>query len=359
MYKETTPKDFGDQQTKKMPSYFRPQQMHLSTTLKVAGVATVLIFLIAYFKHTASRITTVQVQHDIERFTNPIRPPIKDYTKKELKYFKLDSRATSETIYDTYYTGMYRKIFDQNKVKLVEFECYDMQYRTKLEEYGRRAVILDVGCGTGEHLKQLAKYNPKAELYGLDVSKAMLNHAQKKLTKYSNRARFVQGDFNNPNAVYNNMFTHITCFYFSFYYSESPKVFFDNCYKWLKTRGHLCVHIVNPQKFNPIPHVSNPIKGISLQNYLDKRKTQCKVYFPNTLYKRDFKYEKDTNSATIHEHFIHPKRQTLRENTHHIHMHHHETIIRIARKCGFRLRHITKLFEIGQDNEYLCYLQKQ
>lgn len=337
----------------------KPTHMHLSTTLKVVGVATVLMLLIAYFTHTTSKMTTMQVQHDVERFANPVRPPIKDYTAEELKHFQFDSRAASETIYDTYYAGMYHKIFDQHKVKLVEFECYDMQYRTKLEEYGRRAVILDLGCGTGEHLKLLAEDNPKAELHGLDVSKAMLDSAQTKLAKYSNRVRFVQGDFNNPNAVYDKMFTHITCFYFSFYYSESPKVFFDNCYKWLKTRGHLCVHIVHPKKFNPVPHVANPIKGISLQNYLDKRKTDCKVYFPSTLYKRDFKYEENTNRATIHEHFIQPKRRTVRNNTHHIHMYHHETIIRIARKCGFRLRHITKLFEIGQDSEYLCYLQKQ
>jgi ubiquinone/menaquinone biosynthesis C-methylase UbiE len=337
----------------------KTKTMHLSTSLKVVGVAIVLMLLIVYIVRTTTTMTDLQVQRDVEQFVNPAQPPIKDYTKKELEFFQYQSHTTSESIYDTYYAGMYSKLFDQHKLKLVEFECYDMQYRTKLEEYGRRAVILDLGCGTGEHLRWLAQDNPKAELHGLDISKAMLDRAQKKLSKYNDRVRFVQGDFNNPNAVYDKMFTHITCFYFSFYYSESPKLFFDNCYKWLKTRGHLCVHIVHPMKFNPLPHVANPIKGISLQNYLDKRKTDCKVYFQNTLYKSDFQYNEKENRAKLQEQFIHPKKQTVREHTHHLHMYHHETIIRIARKCGFRLRHITKLFEIGQDNEYLCYLQKQ
>lgn len=342
-----------------MPTQVRPPTMRLGTVIQVIVVATSIMLLIAYIVHTTARFTNLHTEHNVERFANPTTPPIRDYRADELERFENDTRTTSESIYDTYYASTYRKLFDQHKLKLVEFECYDFEHRTKLGEYGRRAVILDLGCGTGEHLKCLAEDNPRVSLYGLDASTAMLDRAQKKLAKYKDRIRFIQGDFDNPNAVYNKMFTHITSFYFSFYYSESPKRFFDNCYAWLKTRGHLCVHIVHPKKFNPVPHVANPIKGISLQSYMDKRKTDCKVYFKNFMYKSDFNYDEQNDRATLHEQFIYPKKQFVRENTHSMHMHHHETIIRIARKCGFRLRHITKLFEIGQDNEYLCYLQKQ
>lgn len=341
-----------------MPNAKQPSMLS-STVVKIVLVVTSLMLVIAFLFHTTSKVLNMQVQHDVERFANPNEPPIRDYTTRELRMFENDRRTTSDSIYDTYYANVYHKLFDQHKFKLVEFECYDFEYRAKLGEYGRRAVILDLGCGTGVHLKCMAEDNRRATLYGMDTSKAMLDLAQKKLKKYKDRVRLIQGDFNNPDAVYDKMFTHITCFYFSFYYSENPQRFFDNCYKWLKTRGHLCIHVVHPTKFNPVPHAANPIKGISLQSYMPKRKTDCKVYFKNFMYKSDFKYDAEDHKATLHESFIYPKKQFVRHHTHQLHMHHHETIIRIARKCGFRLRHITKLFEIGQDNEYLCYLQKQ
>jgi S-adenosylmethionine-diacylgycerolhomoserine-N-methlytransferase len=47
--------------------------------------------------------------------------------------------------------------------------------------------ILEIGCGTGTNLVALAIAFPKAEIVGLDLSKAMLDRAGPKLEKYGPR----------------------------------------------------------------------------------------------------------------------------------------------------------------------------
>jgi ubiquinone/menaquinone biosynthesis C-methylase UbiE len=47
-----------------------------------------------------------------------------------------------------------------------------------------RARILDVGCGTGRFLLQLARTLPSARLYGLDMSPFYVRHARKLLAKH-------------------------------------------------------------------------------------------------------------------------------------------------------------------------------
>ncbi len=47
-----------------------------------------------------------------------------------------------------------------------------------LQQRDHRLCILDVGCGTGILLKQLAERFPEAELYGVDASQDMLEQAQ-------------------------------------------------------------------------------------------------------------------------------------------------------------------------------------
>lgn len=43
--------------------------------------------------------------------------------------------------------------------------------------------ILEIGCGTGKNLKQLAAHYPQANIYGIDLSEPMLRKAQRKLSQ--------------------------------------------------------------------------------------------------------------------------------------------------------------------------------
>ena len=90
-------------------------------------------------------------------------------------------------------------------------DAYDLLYREKdytaesglikrlLESYGDGSVrsILDLGCGTGNHIFPLAREG--YELAGVDRSLEMLGHARKKSAAFQSngRATFCQGDIRN------------------------------------------------------------------------------------------------------------------------------------------------------------------
>lgn len=64
--------------------------------------------------------------------------------------------------------------------------------------------VLEVGCGTGRNLEHMAHLYPRARLYGLDISKAMLETAEKRfgratgpraLLRVADATDFSAGDF--------------------------------------------------------------------------------------------------------------------------------------------------------------------
>jgi len=58
--------------------------------------------------------------------------------------------------------------------------------------------ILEIGCGTGRNLLELAKYFPNAQLAGLDVSADMLAIAEKKWVGEANRLRLIRRCYDQP-----------------------------------------------------------------------------------------------------------------------------------------------------------------
>lgn len=76
--------------------------------------------------------------------------------------------------------------------------------------FGRRAVIrkvaamryplniLEVGCGTGQNLLNLAATFPRAKMIGLDVSETMLAVTQKSLGPLSRRVELVHASYDHP-----------------------------------------------------------------------------------------------------------------------------------------------------------------
>jgi len=76
--------------------------------------------------------------------------------------------------------------------------------------FGRKAVIrlaakqlqprriLEVGCGTGKNLAELARIFPDAEIVGLDLSAEMLSKAREKTKIYGPRVSLLQCVYNAP-----------------------------------------------------------------------------------------------------------------------------------------------------------------
>lgn len=60
------------------------------------------------------------------------------------------------------------------------------------------AHILEVGCGTGKNLVQLAGKFPGAEITGLDLSPEMLKQAVKKCRPFTGRIHLIQKSYDGP-----------------------------------------------------------------------------------------------------------------------------------------------------------------
>ncbi len=58
--------------------------------------------------------------------------------------------------------------------------------------------LLEVGCGTGRNLEQLAWQFPEARLTGVDLSEAMLTRAERRLRRYGTRVRCFHRRFAAP-----------------------------------------------------------------------------------------------------------------------------------------------------------------
>ncbi|PVB63005.1 class I SAM-dependent methyltransferase [Labrenzia sp. 011] len=63
--------------------------------------------------------------------------------------------------------------------------------------------VLELGCGTGRNLIAAAKRYPDARFYGLDISRQMLDTAERNIARagLSDRITLIQGDAANPAAT--------------------------------------------------------------------------------------------------------------------------------------------------------------
>jgi len=73
---------------------------------------------------------------------------------------------------------------------------------------GAEAALLDVGCGSGASTRQLAALFPKARIWGLDLSPAMLAAARHNAGP-TERICFVEGDAGNLTAAFAKRFDAI------------------------------------------------------------------------------------------------------------------------------------------------------
>lgn len=108
-------------------------------------------------------------------------------------------------------------------------------------------LILDVGCGNGV---MLSKMNGNNKLHGVDLSKAMIDVAKKKL---KDKAELIVGD-----AEFllweDNYFDTILCT-FSFHHYPRPKKVLDEMNRVLKKGGHLI--LADPWLPTPLRQITN------------------------------------------------------------------------------------------------------
>ena len=252
---------------------------------------------------------------------------------------------TNDDIYDDFYTDIYDYlVFNNIKTK------YEVGEIINQSSPNEESIILDIGCGTGHHVAQLAEKN--LNILGIDISPSMIKKAKQNYPDYN---------FQLANALENgsfkpNSFTHILCLYFTIYYMKDKMRFFYNCMDWLMPGGYLIIHLVNREQFDPILPPGNPLLLVSPQKYAKKRITTTKVKFTDFSYNADFQLNGDTGKFI--EKFKDDVTGKTRKNEHTLYMESQKNILTSAQEAGFILQGQIDLVKAQYEYQYLYVLVK-
>lgn len=296
---------------------------------KLSNCGKILIFLVLFL-----------ILISIFKNTSPLPPSkLEGFQQNENYIFK-----EGASIYDNFYATVYDSLV-YNDIK------NDFEITTLLKETGinNKSVILDVGCGTGHHVAKLTEQN--VDITGIDISSSMLKLAKHKFPS----SKFVIGDALNRMMFIPNTYTHILCLYFTIYYFEDKRLFFNNCMDWLIPGGYLIVHLVNKDKFDPILPPGNPLYIVSPQKYAKKRITTTKITFNDFVYNSNFTIK--DNIATFDEKFKFKNGNTRRQE-HTLYMDDDKLITAMAQESGFILHSVVDMVKCAYENQYLYIFLK-
>jgi SAM-dependent methyltransferase len=260
-------------------------------------------------------------------------------------------------IFDGFYANIYDKLM-YSDVKN-SFELGKLSQHTTIDDNTK---VLDIGCGTGHHLAQFIELHKNVNtdnVLGIDKSKHMIAKAREYYPEYKDVYRVA--DAYNSLLFRDNTFSHILCLYFTIYYFKDKYRLLKNCNNWLQSGGVLLLHLVDPNKFDPMVQASNPLEIINVQNYSDKRITNSKVVFNGFDYHSNFDYNYSTRLGKFSEQFIfkHNNQGHVRENEHVLYMDDRDTIINVAKSCGFAIIGTINMYKCGYEHQYLYILEKQ
>ena len=181
--------------------------------------------------------------------------------------------VSSDNIYDEFYSKIYDKLF--TAPYKTEFEVNDLIESILSKMDKEKTKILDIGCGTGQHIKLLSDNDYK--VIGLDNSNEMLKIAKKN----NPNNRFILGNALDKKQFNEQRFDLISCYYFTIYYFKDLRKILENVSFWLKEDGVFVVHLVNKDKFDPILEPASPFPAFSLQKYTKGRVMKSDVVFNN------------------------------------------------------------------------------
>ena len=249
-------------------------------------------------------------------------------------------------VYDDFYASIYDHLVFNNLKD--DYEITSIVNHTAPTS---QSIILDVGSGTGHHVAKLAEKD--LNVIGIDISPSMINTAKQNFPEY----KFKLGNVLDENQFKHNGFTHILCLYFTIYYFEDKRKFFDNCMDWLMPGGFLLIHLVNREKFDPILPPGNPLYIVSPQKYAKERITKTKINFNEFVYNSNFNLDKENNIATFEEKFKFNDGK-IRKQEQKLFMETTSDILTTAQACGFIIEGKIDLLQCAYEHQYIYILVK-
>lgn len=267
------------------------------------------------------------------------KPIHEGFSKKKDKF----TVYKNAELYDDFYTSIYDDLVYNRRKNDFEIE--------NIMKYVADGSALDIGSGTGHHVKQL--HNKGLDCVGLDSSKAMIKQAKIKFPDQ----KFVYADALKPMTFQPNSFDLITMLYFTVYYIKDKEQLFKNVALWLKPGGYFVVHLVDKHNFNPMVPAGDPFVIISPQNYTDKRINDTVVHFNNFKYKSNFALPQK-NKAVFKEYFKFKEDGRVRQNDHVFYMENQKTIAQMIKNVGLKLEEVVDMGPCAYDHQFLYIFRK-
>jgi SAM-dependent methyltransferase len=287
-------------------------------------------------------IFTILLMILIMLFKNLKSASIEGFEQNDKFLFKSGSE-----VYDDFYANIYDYLVFNNLKD--QYEVGEIVNKTGASSQSK---ILDVGCGTGHHVSELA--GRSIDVLGIDISPSMIKKAKENYPNY----KFEIGDATNSQLYPSDSFTHILCMYFTIYYIQDKAMFFQNCSKWLMPGGYLIIHLVDRDKFDPILPPGNPLLYVSPQKYAKKRITQTKVKFNDFAYNAEFDLDEQNNIAKFTERFKNDSDGKVRKQEHIMYMPNLKEIADEAQSAGFIVDGIIDLVHCQYEYQYLYIFTK-
>ena len=258
-------------------------------------------------------------------------------------------------MYDETYASIYNALWHSNEK--LQYEQVSMQDIALADWPVSTVRVLDMACGTAPHACWFK--NLGVDYIGVDISDAMVKKARSDCPS----AKFQKGDITQVHLFPQKSMSHCLLLNFSAYMFENPKLLSDNAYQWLQPGGFFIVHLVHPDKFDPILDLATPFAAFSLQKYSLERQTDSNIYFDKFKYLGRFNKKKDEDPAEYNEVFTYYDKsdnngKKYRENKHHWSMPSKERMIEIFKTSGFRHVEDVDLVRTGKEYQYLCYFTK-
>ena len=282
---------------------------------------------------------------------------VKTINLKNIDYFENPVQTIIvKDNYDQFYAPVYSSLISDQIKQRSKFETNDLVNVTNLDQY-QKAVLLDVGCGGGDHLKWLSMKNlDNVDLIGIDSSEAMLQQTKKRMSKKEgNHVRLLHKNLYDDDIFIKSSLSHITCYYFTIYTLNTTKLI-PKIITLLRPKGWFVVHVVDLKKFDPVLDVASPFLGIDPQKYVKNRITESTVHFKKFVYKSNFQISKA--KAVFEETFSFKNKPKIRKHIRTLEYIDMNSFVDKMGEKGMELKHTTSLEDYGYHHQYILYFQK-
>ncbi len=271
--------------------------------------------------------------------------------------FENESTTTITDPYDEFYAKIYDTLWNSSD-ECNQFTRVSIQDIALAEQPIASVKLLDMACGTSPHACWFV--NLGIEVVGVDSSSAMIDQAHANCPS----AEFKVGDVMKASTFSPKSFSHIMLMGFSIYELSSAKMAADNAYLWTQPGGMFIVHMVDPDKYDPLLNLASPFAAFSLQKYSLERQVDSEIYFDTFKYKGGLNKKVNDDEAQFIETFTFydkeksPTRAKYREQKHEWNMQSMEDLIDIIRSAGWRHKESVHMVSCGKEYQYLAYFQR-